>query len=289
MPDFVLIGLPATESSNPLVIPLAGHELGHSVWYAKKFVDDFSSRMSNRVLAMIKDKKWDQYKEIFPQFTKIDLEEDFIGSLTWQPAVNWSLLQAEEMFCDFLGIRMFAESYLHAFAYLIAPGTSGQRSVGYPSIMRRVSHLIDAAKHFDVNIPDDFAASFTPETEPTDPTTAFLVSIADMVTESCASDLLKKATQFANDSHAPMRDHSKVSGIVDQFKKTVVPTAESETLPDITCAGWRCNLDTNLWGHIRQIKPPDWGRVLRDLMFKSMEVSEIHERLEEAARSRESS
>ena len=29
--NFVLIGLPAPESSNPLIIPLAGHELGHAV------------------------------------------------------------------------------------------------------------------------------------------------------------------------------------------------------------------------------------------------------------------
>lgn len=32
MPSFVLLGLPASESSNPLLIPLAGHELGHSLW-----------------------------------------------------------------------------------------------------------------------------------------------------------------------------------------------------------------------------------------------------------------
>lgn len=29
LPGFVLIGLPAPESSNPLLIPLAGHEVGH--------------------------------------------------------------------------------------------------------------------------------------------------------------------------------------------------------------------------------------------------------------------
>src|SRR5258708_1445850 len=30
--NFVLIGLPASEAENPLLVPLAGHELGHSVW-----------------------------------------------------------------------------------------------------------------------------------------------------------------------------------------------------------------------------------------------------------------
>src|ERR1700733_2146910 len=32
LPNFVLIGLPASESGNALIIPLSGHELGHSVW-----------------------------------------------------------------------------------------------------------------------------------------------------------------------------------------------------------------------------------------------------------------
>src|SRR5262245_59221134 len=32
LPGFVMIGIPAPESANPLVVPLAGHELGHSVW-----------------------------------------------------------------------------------------------------------------------------------------------------------------------------------------------------------------------------------------------------------------
>jgi hypothetical protein len=32
LPDFVLIGLPASEAGNALILPLAGHELGHSIW-----------------------------------------------------------------------------------------------------------------------------------------------------------------------------------------------------------------------------------------------------------------
>jgi hypothetical protein len=32
LPDFVFIGLPACEAGNALVLPLAGHELGHSIW-----------------------------------------------------------------------------------------------------------------------------------------------------------------------------------------------------------------------------------------------------------------
>jgi hypothetical protein len=32
LPDFVFVGLPASESDNGFLLPLAGHELGHSLW-----------------------------------------------------------------------------------------------------------------------------------------------------------------------------------------------------------------------------------------------------------------
>ena len=35
LPGFVFIGLPASESNNALIIPAAGHELGHTVWQLK--------------------------------------------------------------------------------------------------------------------------------------------------------------------------------------------------------------------------------------------------------------
>ncbi len=289
LPGFVLIGLPATESSNPLIIPLAGHELGHSVWASYSIGNEFITRIERGVLNEIRESSWEKYLSFFPQYKKADLEEDWIARLTWEPARQWALLQAEEMFCDFLGIRLFAESYLHAFHYLLSPGTLGQRSLRYPNIERRVRHLVDAASNLSVNTPVDFVASFISDAEPDDPKTAFFVSIADAVSASCASDLLNKAKELADSQTAPTRDLKKVSIIAEQFKKWVTPTISPETLVDISCAGWQCNLDKELWKHIHQFEPKDWGRVLRDLMFKSMEVSEIHERLEKARQLRESS
>ncbi len=289
LPGFVLIGLPATESSNPLIIPLAGHELGHSAWNSNKLADQFANPIRQGVLKEIKNNVWEEYEKLFPQYEKADLEGNMFSALTWEPARQWSSLQVEEIFCDFLGIRLFAESYLHAFMYLLAPGTSGQRSLRYPNMKKRVSYLTMAAEELDVVVPTDFGSSFMPETEPSDPTTSFLVSIADTVSESCVSDLLKTAREFADKKEAPRRSPEGVSRIADKFKKWVVPMAELETaLVDILCAAWKCNLDKNLWDHVSQIESKDWGRVLRDLTFKSMEVSEVYERLEKAkaARSR---
>ena len=289
LPGFVLIGLPATESSNPLVIPLAGHELGHTVWTMYKLAADFNSRIRASILEEITANRWSKYREIFPQYERTDLDGNWFGELTWQPAFQSALRQAEEMFCDFLGVRLFAESYLHAFAYLIAPGTSGQRSLGYPDIRSRVSYIVDAAKDLQVEVPDDFIASFLPDSKPVDPTTAFLVSVADTVVRKYAQELLGKAREAADSKMAALRNPENVSNIAARFKDWVVPTAEPQSLVDVLCAGWECRLDGELWTHVRQIESADWRQVLRDLMFKSMEVSEIHERLEKAGRLREQS
>jgi hypothetical protein len=36
LPHLMFIGLPSTEAGNSLIIPLAGHEIGHSIWRKKK-------------------------------------------------------------------------------------------------------------------------------------------------------------------------------------------------------------------------------------------------------------
>ena len=51
----------------------------------------------------------------------------------WEQAVAWCLRQAEESFCDFIGVRLFHLSYLDAFAYLLSPGTVG---IGHLTIPR---------------------------------------------------------------------------------------------------------------------------------------------------------
>lgn len=290
LPGFVLIGIPATESSNPLIVPLAGHELGHSVWKTLRVADAYKGMVRKAVLDEIRNKQWAQYREKFPQCErKEDLEEDMYIQRTWEPARQWAMLQIEEIFCDIMGVRLFAESYLHAFSYLLAPGNGSQRSLRYPKITKRILLLRRAAEALKVDIPQDFTESFLPEDDPTDPTTAFLVSIADTVSESCFPDLLHRVQQIADTKKIPIRDVQKVGKIADRFKKWVVPTTEYENLVDILCAAWKCSLDQSLWEHIPQLRRTAWERVLRDLAYKSMEVSEVYLRLQKAGVSTEAS
>ena len=55
-PGFVLIGLPAPESSNPFFLPIAGHELGHNVWAKEKLEQKLQSQLRNQLIQTIYSK-----------------------------------------------------------------------------------------------------------------------------------------------------------------------------------------------------------------------------------------
>src|ERR1035438_8334778 len=57
--NFIFIGLPATESDNPLLIPLAGHELGHHLWESHSLSAKLKIPISNEVIKGI-EARWQE-------------------------------------------------------------------------------------------------------------------------------------------------------------------------------------------------------------------------------------
>jgi hypothetical protein len=49
LPEFIVIGLPASESDNILVFPAAGHELGHSLWRKEQMHTDIGPGAEHEV------------------------------------------------------------------------------------------------------------------------------------------------------------------------------------------------------------------------------------------------
>jgi hypothetical protein len=279
LPGFVLIGLPAPESANPLLLPLAGHELGHSVWVSQTFSAKYEKQIQDLVLQEITEKRWKDYKDLYPGFTKYHyLNNDIVARPIWLTVYTWTLLQTEEIFCDFFGIRLFSESYLHAFEYLLSPGFAGIRSVRYPNIARRVLYLTAAAKDMGTEVSPNFKESFIAESEPQEPTTNLLVSTADAVSVTLIPELIELTQEFAKSQNVPLRDVKKVAEIREGLNK-VIPTAKACSLTDILNAGWACYLDPDLWKNVTQIENEDRDRVLKDLILKSLEVTEAYERL----------
>jgi hypothetical protein len=265
---------------NPLLLPLAGHELGHAVWETELRSGNFPdliNKIETGILDVLTDRLWAEYQKINPKFKKEELRNgDLFARLTWIPAFTWALLQVEEIFCDFIGLRLFAEAFLHAFKYLISPGIADEpRSGAYPNLPRRVSYLVAAAKVKGVLVPSDFDSGFIAQKEPSEPGMKLFVSAADSVSDSLVPSLIDMAWKFVDDKKVPMRNPDKVSHIGQEFRNKVVPTTISQSFTDLLNAGWVCYMDKDLWNNFPQIMQNDRDRILADLILKSMEVSEI--------------
>lgn len=143
--NYVLIGLPAAESGNPMLIPLAGHELGHSVWRRNRLRGDFDARVWKEVFTFFQSRP-EEFKEIVPGIDKQKLDQaNLFVQRKLAPAYEWTMRQAEESFCDFAGLRLFSEAYLCAFAYLLSPSFDLARIPSYPNYKTRVDNLKIAA------------------------------------------------------------------------------------------------------------------------------------------------
>jgi len=119
------------------------------------------------------------------------------------------------------------------------------------------------------------------EDEPTEPEKKLLISIADTVSSSFVSDLIDDVGEFLREKDVPMRNSDNVLQISKEFYDWVSPTSKSYALVDILNAGWNCMLDKDLWKNVAQVKPEDRERVLKDIVLKSIEVSEVYELIKE--------
>lgn len=278
LPDFVLIGLPAQESENPLLLPLTGHELGHSVWKVNNMESKYMTLIEDKIIKEITTTYWEDYHSIFPQ-VKQDTLRDSPYRSTWNPVYELAKHQMEEIFCDLIGLRIFAESYLYAISYILAPRVPGQRSLHYPNIKRRIAHLEEGAREFDVDIPSEFSDSFMDNEEPPDQTLKLFVELADITSASFVPDLIKTVKSISGEKEIPERSKEQVENCVKRYFKNLVPISDAKSLSDILNAAWLCFHNESIWGRKQKIKSQDRIRLLNELVLKSIEVFEIDERL----------
>ncbi|MFH0909579.1 MAG: hypothetical protein V1929_12535 [bacterium] len=278
LPGFVLIGLPATESANPFLIPLAGHELGHSVW--STFGHDVPHRLpiEDHIVSEIQ-KRWSEYETLFPGHERSGLETDFFTRQTWQPARAWAMRQAEESYCDFLGLRIFGEAYLYAAAYLIAPFREGRRPLVYPNHRDRAQALTSAADEYGLTKPADYVGMFADLAEPKDDQKQirFLLSLADSARGVVLPALIKQAKQHADDALVPVRDPAKVKECARRMA-LMVPVQRAAGLANIMNAAWQARLSESQF-----FSDPGYDEHresnLSEIVLKSLEVFEIEQKL----------
>lgn len=288
LPGFALIGLPAPESSNPFLIPLIGHELGHVVWERKKINLEIREKINENIFEIIMarwvvfQKLFRHYPEIMPKDPeKINYIKDKIrisGDII--RASQWAERQAEESFCDFMGLYLFDASFLHAFAYLISPILSLVRDVRYPKMKTRVKNLLKASHYYGVTSPVGYESLFEDSTDP--PITAadeFQLKLADLALDGVVEDLIDKVNKIVESSVFKKKSEKpspkEQDRIYERLKK-VVPAEDCKTLPDILNAAWKAYEDPDLWRENTNLRD-NKDAILKNIVLKNIEVFEIEQ------------
>ncbi len=296
--EYIFVGIPAHESGNPFILPLAGHELGHAVWHQDAnslWRISFERKIEDHITAQL-EAQLPKFNELYPDqesVTPEQLRNDWEVKQTWAPAFDWAKKQSEEYFCDFVGIRIFGQSYLRAFSYLLAPRSRGERPVFYPNFIRRVERQIMAAEQYGVTVPPQYREEFRDADEPNavEAHKCFLLGLADFAADAVAAALAEHVDQLLGTCanivqwKMPTRqggaranpELAKRLAAAQKDLEQAAPAGHSGGLSILLNAAWNVLLGQSKIGHI-----PDCQReaALRELLLKSIEVYEYEVRLE---------
>ena len=232
-------------------------------------------KIEAKIIEEIKTDFWDDYRRVF-KYEQDRLNEDLFARSTWLPAYEYAKRQVEEIFCDCIGLEVFAESYVFAFCYLIFPGFSGQRSPFYPNMKRRISYIKAAAELYGIEVPLNVFDGFDDNEDPSDPTIKLLVDIADRVSDSLGNEIMVMANEIVKEKGIPFRSKERILELKEYFKKKV-PISGALSLTDILNAGWLC-FNEDFWPDIELENKKQY---LKELVLKSIEVFEIEELIRE--------
>ena len=192
--DFVFIGLPASEAGNALIVPLAGHEIGHSVWQHHAL----TAKLKPVITKTLEDMYSSNVKELETRYSyKVadpPLQDLFVMT---RLAKSLGLLnkQCEEIFCDLTGLLIFGESYLYSFLYLLAPNVGGKSSPYYPTLETRATYLEAQANKWGFEVPANFTKSFFESGRSPGPDD-FMVDMADRSAISMVDTLASEAEEL---------------------------------------------------------------------------------------------
>ena len=196
------------------------------------------------------------------------------GIEVWQNALLWARAQAEETFCDLVGLYTFRESYLHAFEYLLSPWGMNRQPT-YPSMRDRIATLCAAATAANVAIPADFIESF--ESIEQDDST-LLLEIADEAARSIRNDLFNLAIQVCESkslSPKAIETESAINAI-----DLGIPASGIGEFQTILNAGWEiCGRIDLTWEEKSELKGNRHRKLvfLNELLLKSLETFEIEQ------------
>ncbi len=301
--EMILFGLPATESDNSLVYPIMAHEAGHAFWAYSKSKDNLRRLIDEKFRKIVFD-YWDQLEGsgctggLSKPGAPVELQTNIFYSNLVTRLSGAAHRQAEETFCDYIGISTFGSSYLSAFAYLAAAGARGDYSDTYCSSATRSSLLICAANSLSIPIPTCFEVAFDtksrveayPYSNPevlgaiaSASQPFFLVSIlGELTVMEVASEILSFASAIGQSAGVVAPDVDRVAR-AKSYLSLSVPTPSDCTPQETLCAAWEVSDEqraqmlafATLEGKQKWIAFVSGNRVLKETVAKSLEINDL--------------
>lgn len=275
--QFVVLGLPRSEAANALAAPLAGHELGHNVWSQQVLAEHFRADAMNEIRRTIAD-NWKQFSDATGLTDQSQLD-DLIGQTHLSQPYKSCMAQAEEIFCDLIGLFLFGESFLLAFQYLLSPGlVRGDLSdeyCEYPRIKDRVAVLEKFATGAGIRLPGAFSQTFVLD-ESQQPWPRV---IADAPALALVPKLAAKAQQVLGYGSTTKHDLAEIERHANRFRRNF-PAIGASSIAHLINAAWRVYEEPafvdRFKGSDRQLLKV--RTALNELLLKSIEVFEIEQR-----------
>jgi hypothetical protein len=195
----------------------------------------------------------------------------------WEVAFDDSVRQCEEIFSDFVGLKLFGESYLHSFEYLAAPFTGEPRSRDYPDMKTRAEYLVRAAARFLVEAPNDYVSHFDDSLESMGLAEKFLLKASDLATQATVDTLLTAVLEISVSYDFPPLSVDETGRCLARISNGM-PAEGVTYIGSIVNAGWAAYRDEAIlaqgsMGARRRID------VLNELLLKSIEVAEFEARM----------
>ncbi|MEK7702408.1 MAG: hypothetical protein AAB317_00405 [Nitrospirota bacterium] len=290
LPGFVLIGFPASEAENPLLIPLAGHELGHAVWHHNTSLErNISALIEISIIELIEQdikqdiEKEKEYREHLPALVLNDLgkldKNDLFASKVLGGVGPLAIRQAQESFCDFIGLAIFGKSYLCAFSYLLSPNINRVRSSYYPSMGNRIQNLVKASKKYNVDVPTGYTDLFNDDQNQSMSDTDFLLlSLADRSLDQIVEDIIQIVDDLIKATSIVQSTSAEAERIRSRLRQ-IVPAEKAKGIADIINAAWELHDDPELWNDHPAISEKNKNQIFRDVVLKNIEIFEIEQRL----------
>jgi hypothetical protein len=284
LPEFIFIGVPASESQNPLIMPLAGHELGHVVWRRKGAKAEFDPEIRSEIVKIYKN-DWKQVCAVFGiNNTSSDkLESDLFLRGLWAQSYRLAQRQLEEVFCDFIGLYVFGAAFLHSFRYLVAPSLGHHRSFNYPKIKKRAQYMEYFAEEYKIPPINSYSESFSEQDHTLTPGERYILHAADTATEALFKRLPALVVKYRGKAEC-FNTGINEERDAELHLRSLVPIASAKSMAAVINAAWKIRLALDSWHVLKDIDDLDKRRseklrVLRDLVLKSFEVYEYRKRI----------